>query len=135
MPCVTRTGRSLHPDCYDRLGRKIGLELERAKRPMKSLPSNQQEKKQLRLRICEKQQQEAFLQQQRAVGFQLSSGPGSKSLQKPRALPPGTVAPPAARMPLRRQEKPMKRKGRGGEATYFHVLGQPWESKGFAELD
>ncbi|KAH8275723.1 hypothetical protein KR044_007379 [Drosophila immigrans] len=134
MPCVTRANRSLHPDCYDRLGRKVGLELERSKRPSKLLPTDQRAAKQLRLRICEKQQQESLLQQQRAVGFHLSSGPGSKSLTKPRALPPGTVAPPAVRLPYRSPAKPTKRKGCGGEATYFHVLGQPWESKGFAEL-
>ncbi|XP_034099170.1 trichohyalin [Drosophila albomicans] len=138
MPCVTRAKRCLHPDCYDRLGRKVGLELERSKRPLKQqlLPSSTEQRaaKQLRLRICEKQQQESLLQQQRAVGFELSSGTGSKSLHKPRALPPGTVAPPAPRSVIRPPAKPTKRKGCGGEATYFHVLGQPWESKGFAEL-
>ncbi|KAH8396351.1 hypothetical protein KR222_008892 [Zaprionus bogoriensis] len=133
MPCVTRAGRSLHPDCYDRLGRKLGLEFERAKRQQKTPASETPGKRQLRLRICEKQQQEAALQQSRAVGFELSTGTGSKTLQKPRTLPPGTV-PPTARMVKRVPQKPTRRKGQGGEATYFHVLGQPWESKGFAEL-
>ncbi|KAM8718353.1 hypothetical protein ACLKA7_000167 [Drosophila subpalustris] len=134
MPCVTRTHRLLHPDCYDRLGRKIGLELEkRAKRPITKL-SNVEQHQGKKKSICEKMQLESLWQQQRARNFQLSSGPGAKSLAKPRALPPGTVAPPAARLPTKRPQQPTKRKGRGGEATYFHVLGQPWESRGFAAL-
>ncbi|EDW62497.1 cilia- and flagella-associated protein 45 [Drosophila virilis] len=129
MPCVTRAGRSLHPDCYDRLGRKVGLELEKPLRPVKPLPPEQlgAVKKQPRMSICAKQLAEGLLQQK--AGFLMAG-------KKPplRGLPPGTV-PPGAAKKTRPVRPPMKRKGRGGEATYFHVLGQPWESKGFAALE
>lgn len=134
MPCVTRRGRTLHPDCYDRLGRKVGLELERVRRPLKMHPDFSRGKKQLALRICEKEQQEAMRQQARSCGFQLSAGVGLKSLSKQRPLPPGTVSPPLSRPLPRPYQKPLRRSGTGGEATYFHVLGQPWESRGYAEL-
>lgn len=135
MPCVTRRARTLHPDCYDRLGRKVGLELERCKHPLKMQPDNARGRRQLALRICEKEQQEAMRQQARSTGFQLSAGVGLKSRTKQRPLPPGTTSPPMSRSLPRPYQKPLRRKGSGGEATYFHVVGQPWESRGYCELE
>ncbi|EDW06680.1 trichohyalin [Drosophila mojavensis] len=135
MPCVTGRGRPLHADCYDRRGRKIGLELEKPIRLPKPEPSEFAFKRQPRVSICEKQLAEGLLQQRE--GFLMAGKRSSKHRLQPGlppgALPPGTVAPKPVR--LFPQPKPTKRKGLGGEATYFHVQGRPWESIGYATLE
>lgn len=117
----------LPSECYDRNKRKIGLEMEKPVRLPKPVPTDflGAFKRQPRVSICEKQLAEGLLQQR--DGFLLAGKKGNR-----RTLPPGTVAPKP--VGLFRPVKPTKRKGLGGEATYFHVLGQPWESKGFATL-
>ncbi|ALC48303.1 CG5062 [Drosophila busckii] len=136
MPCTTHASRALPRDCYDKLGRRIGLDLEQSIYPSKSkqlLPAASTGgpmRRQSRQKICEKMMAEAETQNRSRF---LQAGKTRKA-QMRKGLPPGTVPPGESQGSVFSRPKASKRGGCGGVASYFHVQGRSWESKGFAEL-
>ncbi|KAH8306839.1 hypothetical protein KR018_005619 [Drosophila ironensis] len=104
MPCRPRSNTKLHPDCYDRKGRPIYVEAP----------------------------------PQPAVEEEVSCGSRRDKPVKPRRLPPGTRRPgppdPKAAAASAGGKAPRGRQYDGAKATFFHIKGQSWESKGYAEL-
>ncbi|EDV34454.1 uncharacterized protein Dana_GF20956 [Drosophila ananassae] len=108
MPCRSRSGTKLPPDCYDRVRRPIYVEA-----PALST-------------IVEEPQ----------CGSRRDKPVKPKDQRRP--LPPGTR--PPGPLPVPGQHKvgggkaPRGRHYDGAKATFFHIKGQSWESKGYAEL-
>ncbi|KAH8409271.1 hypothetical protein KR009_011672 [Drosophila setifemur] len=111
MPCRSRAAMKLHPDCYDRLKKPIYLEA--------SAPASVVQEAQCGVR---------------------RDRPVHPKDQNRRPLPPGTRPPgplpgqKSARPVGWVKDQPRNRKYDGAKATFFHIKGQSWESKGYAEL-
>jgi len=113
MPCRSRAAMKLHPDCYDRLKKPIYLETP----PLSTVEEEP---------LC-------GVRRDRPV----------KPKVQRRPLPPGTRLPNPVAVPGQKitrsavgggKAPPRARKYDGAKATFFHIKGQSWESKGYAEL-
>ncbi|XP_017135119.1 uncharacterized abhydrolase domain-containing protein DDB_G0269086 [Drosophila miranda] len=116
MPCEPRASKGLlPPDCYDRTGNVVYFENAAARVP------------QVEAAPC---------------GVRRDRPVKPKDAQGKRILPPGTRPPgpvPGALAAVARRiggnkPTPSQKRVESGKATFFHVQGQSWESKGFAEL-
>ncbi|XP_022214551.1 trichohyalin [Drosophila obscura] len=116
MPCEPRPSRTLlSPDCFDRSGKLVYYENAAA----------------------------GMLKQEEVpCGVRKDRPVKPKDVHGKRMLPPGTRPPgrvPGALAAMARRiggnkPTPSEKRAESGKATFFHVQGQSWESKGFAEL-
>ncbi|BFG00951.1 trichohyalin [Drosophila madeirensis] len=116
IPCEPRASRArLSPDCFDRTGKLVYYENAAA----------------------------GMLQQQEIpCGVRKDRTVKTKDANGKRMLPAGTRPPgrvPAALAAMARRiagnkPTPSEKRAESGKATFFHVQGQSWESKGFVEL-
>ncbi|KAH8232572.1 hypothetical protein KR032_009668 [Drosophila birchii] len=110
LSCRARGSMKLHPDCYDRLKRPIYMEPPPRANIVKDEPCGVRRDKPV------------------------------KPKEQKRPLPPGTIPPRPMPGPQPGQRTggnkapPRARNYDGAKATFFHIKGQPWESKGYAEL-
>ncbi|XP_020811797.1 trichohyalin [Drosophila serrata] len=110
LGCRARNALKLHPDCYDRLKRPIYMEPPPSTNTVKDEPCGSRRDKPV------------------------------KPKEQKRTLPPGTIPPRPLPGPQPGQRTggskapPRARNYDGAKATFFHIKGQPWESKGYAEL-
>ncbi|XP_068159000.1 uncharacterized protein [Drosophila tropicalis] len=136
LPCASkRSTMTLHPDCYDKRGRKIYVD--------SPAPNVLQEPDIVscgnrggggKLRPGSKQQQQ---QQQRRTLPPGTRAPGSVASGRAAAAAAGARGGSLAgsRRKFGNKPSPSQKRLEGAKATFFHVQGQSWESKGFAQLD
>ncbi|KAI8035445.1 hypothetical protein M5D96_011788 [Drosophila gunungcola] len=113
LPCRSRATSKLHADCYDRLRKRIYLETP----PLSTI----------------EEEIKCGVRRDRPV----------KPKEQRRPLPPGTRPPNPLDIPGKNAKRPAVGGGKapprvreydGAKATFFHIKGQSWESKGYAEL-
>ncbi|XP_002061172.3 trichohyalin [Drosophila willistoni] len=139
LPCVSkRSTLTLHSDCYDKRGRKIYLEPPAPAMPLEpDIVSCGNRGGGGKLRSGSKQQQQ---QQQRRTLPPGTRAPGAVATGGAAAAaaagggaPRGSLA--GSRRKFGNKPPPSQKRIEGAKATFFHVQGQSWESKGFAQLD